>query len=408
MPNGRLAEDRIEAFAQRPFFSDFIFRSPRYRQGRLEREAGDVVVWFDDALVIIQSKARTLPPERLVLPYSERERAWATKNLTHALNQLRGSRRAFTDARVRALTNERRGEIAFDHSSVDAVHGLVLLDQVIGAYDPAALVPEIRTSAFPVHVFALSEWPLLCSELSTTFDFISYLTFRSKVLHSQPLLVGREADLLAYFILKERDPNAEGPLTQQLEDLGIWFGERFKSELATRNAEDRCSLFIDAVIDRLHDVDDSFSEFVDLPISTERQSYLHVAVELARLNRLERRVLGRKFLERIELAAETQRDRYSVMEGRGGSGYFVLASPHPRVERCRQLAALTALAKHRLGVRVMVGVATEAGFGLGRSYDSVFLDFPCGEDPVADALAIESFSDLVKSSEYEFAVAANR
>ena len=402
IPNrGLAAEDRVHLFAERSFFSDFVFRTPAYRSGKASREAGDVVVWFDDTLIIVQSKARCVDDSTLLLPFSERERNWATKNLRRAVRQLLGSKRALMDGRVRTLVNPRRGEIPFVPTDIRKVFGLVIIDQAVEPYDPLSLAPDIVGADLPIHVFALSEWPLLCSELSTTPDFISYLEFRSPLLGKRRLLVGQEADLLAFFIIRERNPKVAFDEIPEVDGLGHWFAENMRAELAARNVEDRWSYLIDDIIDRLHDVDEPATVVPSAPRIRQPDEYATVAVELSKLDRMSRRILGRKLGERIELAAKENRERYSAAKV-NDTGFLFLASPYPRPERSKNLAALTALSKHNLKVHTAVGVATEASIGRGRSYDTVWLSYPWGTDPEADSLSATSFASPSVLSDTEF------
>ena len=399
--SGLKAEDRIQLFAERSFFSDFVFRTPRYMRGPLEREAGDVLIWFDGTLIIVQSKARNLMSNELCLPFSHRERSWAEKNLSKAVRQLRGCKRALLGGRVTTLVNKRRGEIPFAPNDVQNVFGIVIMDQMVDYYDPVSSVPDVADKDIPVHVFALSEWPLLCSELSTTPDFISYLRFRNRLLESTPMLVGKEADPLALFIIKERDPDAPLQEPLQIDRLGIRFGENFKAERAARDAENRYSLVIDDLINRLHDQEPSLAGVSGLS-APGPGDYIASAVELSKLNRVKRRVIGRKLVERIRLAKRDNCARHYVVHARDDVGFFLMASPEPRPVRARYLIALTALAKHHCKLHTIVGIATEAGFGKGRSYDTCYLTYPWRPDPRADELAAAQFAEPTSQHETEF------
>ena len=401
--NGRAAEDRLHLFAKRSFFTDFLFRTPLYRKGSGNREAGDALVWLEEDLVIFQSKARSLPTNSLCLPNSDRELSWAKKNLERAVRQLDGTKRALMTGKVGKIVNERRGEVEFKSSVVRQVHGVVVIDQMVDCYDPIPFFPK-RSDTTPVHVFALSEWPLICDELSTTPDFIFYLKFREQLFGRMPLPVGQEADLLALFNLLKRDPNTVPTVSDQLPDivgLGAWFGEHFKAELAARKLEDRWSRLIDDVIDHLHDVDSSMNDVVDF-MSSHPQDYVPAAIVLSKLTRLERRMVGRRFADIIRLAGEGDCDRHSATLGKADITVLLFASPEPRESRVRGLASRTVAAKQVLKTATAIGIATEAGVGTGRSYDTCYLNYPWREDATVDSLAAALFSEPYSSQTTEF------
>ena len=271
---GKAAEDRLHLYAKRSFFSDFVFRTPLYRKGCGIREAGDALVWLDEDLIIFQSKARSLSTRDLCLPYSGREMNWATKNLRKAIRQLDGTRRALMDRQVKTLVNERRGEVEFEPTTVRRVHGVVIMAQMVNFYDPLPLFPKRNGADLAVHVFTLSEWPKICSEFSTTPDFVAYLRFRERLIGRMPLLVGREKDLVAWYTLQKREPKALDQIPD-IAGLGDWFGENFENELAARKHEDRWSLLIDDVIDHLHDADPMMKDLVDFPKSGPQDYSYH-------------------------------------------------------------------------------------------------------------------------------------
>lgn len=400
--NGRAAEDLIELFAERAFFPDFLFRNNVYAKGQARRETADVLIWFDSTVLAVQSKSRS-PATAGSRRSLEREVLWARKHLAHALRQVKGSRRALLSGRVQYLENERRGRIAFERDQIDEVHGIILMDQQIDAYDPVELVPELLTAGFPVHVFALSEWSLICSEMSTTPDFLSYLRFRAKHLGRGPMRVGSERDLIASFIIANREPDALIDVSS-IPGLGNQFAREYGHAIARRNAEDLQSYVVDDIVEQLHDVDAEAS--TSLAIMLDPPDYMKVAVELSRLNRVQRRELGRKIHERLDLAIEGQRERYSALEVNGTIILF-LATPEPRPSRSERLLQLTSLVKQARATRIAIGIATEASRGEGRSLDTVYIDAPWEEIEGADEIIAKVFSPPKGRSVTEFATSGH-
>ena len=399
MSRGTLAEDAVQHLAEASFLSDFVFRDTNYEKGSGRREAGDVLIWFDNTVIIVECKTRatSVPPSSRS---AEREMAWAASQLETAHGQLRGSRRALQARHIKALRNERRGRIDFDPSCVTHMQGLIIIDQTILPYDPVALVPGLADKNFPTHVFSLAEWSHVCSEMSTAPDFLAYLQFRSRHLKTTRLLVGAERDLMAAFIILERDPLAKVIDLGGLDGLGDRFVALMGPSIAQRNDADIPSYLVDDLINRLHDIDPSLVPDLDLP-SVVYDSYIEVAVELSKLNRTYRRVLGDKMLERIKLATKEGRERYSAVQI-GEKVFFFLASPEPRPDRSGTLASLTALAKYATKTQVAIGIATEASMGAGRSYDTCYFEYPWKQDAQADDLLEHTFGVPTPSTVTEF------
>ena len=155
------------------------------------------------------------------------------------------------------------------------------------------------------------------------------------------------------------------------------------------------------MIDHLHDAEDDMTAPSPFP-PARPDDYVHVATELSKLHRLDRRMVGRKFVDLILLASEENRPRYSATLGDERAAVFVLASPEPRETRVLHLAMGTAFAKQRLKVETAIGIATEAGFGAGRSYDTCYLKFPWKENAETDRRAAAFFSKPYSAHETEF------
>ena len=166
-----MTEAAVQASGEAAFAPDFVFRSPRRDDAK---EATDVLVLFRDVALVIQAKAQSS---------IERDPTdWARKNLKKAFNQTRGAIRAFRGGRVATVSNSRRGVMHIDINEFPYVYGLAVLHHHSAPYRPSALVPDIASAVFPMHVLSYRDFFNLAYFLDTPWDLIDYLEHRTDVL----------------------------------------------------------------------------------------------------------------------------------------------------------------------------------------------------------------------------------
>ena len=106
------------------------------------------------------------------------------------------------------------------------------------------------------------------------------------------------------------------------------------------------------------------------------EGYWAVVSELSRLNRLDRRILGRKMEEKMQQANDPRyHEGHSLMFLRPDEGLLFYASDSTdREERAFRLSVLSSTAYAAKDLRKIIGIATEPLIGHGRSFDAIILE----------------------------------
>jgi hypothetical protein len=136
---GTYEEKWSQWFLERSFFRDFVYRNPRGK--KKGQELADVVVLFDDVVLMVQVKAQCGKHDPM---------SWATEKLLDAFMQLRNTHASLVGGHIKKLRNDFYSEIAFDPKAYPNRIGLIILAHDSPPYMAAKLVPVFleRTEAF--------------------------------------------------------------------------------------------------------------------------------------------------------------------------------------------------------------------------------------------------------------------
>ena len=137
------------------------------------------------------------------------------------------------------------------------------------------------------------------------------------------------------------------------------------------------SYLIDNIIGSIHS-SIAYTPDVELPSQLNGSlgsinNYWGAVVELSKLNRLQRRVIGEKFLEKAKKANSTGCS-YGLAILDKENAVFILSSDKDRQKRVIELYNLVAMAYCGRGLRKILGIATEPLSVNYRSCDTVLLD----------------------------------
>jgi hypothetical protein len=388
---GTATEDEVQRFVEHSFGVDFVFRSPLHEKGRNQRETTDVLGVFDDVALPIQVKAQAYNADNS--PREEDPR-WTRKNLRKAVSQVIGAVRTLQGVGSVRLDNIRRGSLEFDRGKAQYSYGVVVLNHVSKPFLAEEVVPEIRTAPFPIHVFSFVDFYNLARVLDTPGDLVGYLEMRADViLRTLHPRVHDEKPAFEFYLehLEElselRARSREDPFTAREAEP---YARALRAIYGGTLPDMRASYYIDQIIDTAHEVDESLPlPFDEIPRAA-RSQYAVIAEYFSRIVRPRRAYLGRQFLDAIKRAAETNDLSFAhASSKRRDECLLFMASPRPQTERLERNSELLnhlLLLKAARGVRLAMGIATEAGHESGRSYDFILAD----DDPAA----------LVASSDY--------
>jgi len=385
---GKEIEALVGELSSRAFLEDFVVPNPEYTQNNgLRKEASDFVVPFGEVMLAYQVKSKTeLKPgsEKTEIDYQR-----INKIITKGIGQLKTINSAVKAKQIEKLVNSRGIELPFEPTAISKLHGLVLIE-LIGE---DAFPEDERTALYggytykhemPIHIFRLDYYRRIVDEVDTLPDFIDYLETRAKFYEKGILMpLTEEKDFLAFY---KTNPDL---VTEVLEGKcdylhiheGYWDSYQSASaeDIRKRNEFNRPSYVVDSIISQLHK-SLGFDTGVDVLAGRVRhdqgtvQNYIAGVTELSKMNRLTRRVVGSKYLERMKKADKTGHGHSLIMNPSDNSAVLVLSTNRSRQERANAIYNLCAVAYCMLNLTRIIGIVTEPLTVPGRSYDIIVLD----------------------------------
>jgi len=387
MSGEKIVEDRVQQLCEQLFFPDFTVRSPAFSKTRgREKEAADVLVPFGDRLLIFQIKTKQggKPASEKTETDFERIRRMVDK----AIGQVKAAISAVKNQRFEKLKTARGLEIPFDSKAPWNMLGLVVID-LLGEEKYAEKERTAIYSGYtkepgiPTHVFLWPTFEAIVSELDTLPDLLDFLSLRERLLENRILVpTTDDRDFLALYKINPDlvTQAADGGCDILVVSAGSWdaYRERHAEEIEQRNLRNRASFLIDGAISWLHKsighrIEAGAPDELNLEQGTV-EAYLGAARAFASLTRLERRSVGETLQAVMERAA-AKGDAYSVWR-RADADWAVLclSTGRSREERYRAIVNLSAMGFCRLGLRRLLGIATEPVNETERSFDFSLLE----------------------------------
>ncbi|MCL4199585.1 MAG: hypothetical protein KJZ69_18980 [Phycisphaerales bacterium] len=382
---GEVGEDFVEWLCQAPLGRDFLFRGQKYPGPNGEIELCDLLVLLDDTAILIEVKTadREKRPDRTEEEWAE----FANRRMKQALSQIERGVNAIRSGRVQQIENDRQGRVPIDPAKIRHVYGIAVVDHP--TLDKWGGGPILECNGGDVSVLTTThiELQALLSELSTVGDLVDYLQARELFFEKNQLMGVTELDLLATY---KPDPERfrEWVANHAVVVIGegCWEGFEKLDVREQRSIADEPSLIVDILIDHLHEsahaslphIDRRLAQLVD-PVEPAA-AYVTVVSELARIRRLDRRLIGEKLIEKSRKCVEQKRDRWFLSASRRHehAACVFLVSTSGREERLQMLEMMTIGAMLKLRERRVLGIATEpVQGGYGFSIDAIMI---C-EDP---------------------------
>jgi len=348
---GKIAENFIYDLAQKSFLTDWCYMNPKWDDGK---ELCDLLVVFGEIAIIWQIKDLKRHDNG---KYNQAE---VDKNL----RQLLGAKRKLFDLREKiVLENPRRGIEEFDPTKIKNIY---LISALVGEGENYyEFVKKIKDKT--VHILDRKSTEILLNELDTINDFIGYLKEKERFLSSDIKMdiSGGEEELLAYYLINERNfKKLEGNSYIIIQE-GCWKDLINKPEFLAKKEEDRISYFWDFLIDKAH-------------LSKEK-NYETVAREMAKLNRFERRLKSKGFFEgqvKANLNKENIFYRRTIPEKGITYCFFYSKIPDREIRKNRLTEICFATRGYFKENQKVLGIATELEMLSKHSFEFCFLDFP--------------------------------
>jgi hypothetical protein len=362
--HGIQAENTVEEICQQLFGRDLVLRSPVLVEKSGRKELTDVLVIVDDIAIIVQSKSLAVETSEL----DKTKFGRIHKRHSRAKRQLNTTLNAQSrNATVRAMTST---GISFnvDWSRIQHRIGVITLSLSDAAYED----PEDRFQ-FPypcelfngieVHTFLLADLVRMSSELTTPADVLVYLRARAQCIKARKFLIGNELDFLAIF--KTRYPEIEKALTDSVHRVtiipGSWekYHQAHAEKIYDRHERFRNSFLIDEFIDHHYTAVDHSVNLYGLSHQESAIRFMTVIGKLGKLMRVERALIGDKFIEKFEKTRTNKWGYFIFISQLMNIGYlFLILNEEDQEKRINFLYYLSEQTCHSIACRDLVGIGT--------------------------------------------------
>ena len=363
------AEDFVYRVCRHSFLSLWSYANPKGRNGK---ELCDILVVCEPDIVIFSVKDISLTDSGDVSLDWER---WRKRAIDASCRQLYGAERWITSA-AHVIRKDGTSGLPFPRGPECRMHRVAV---ALGGEGKVPFQYGDLGKGF-VHVFDDTSFTIVLRELNTVSDFVTYLSDKERWVTSgvRHAPVASEEDLLALYLRKGRQ-FPEG-YDFVLVDGTLWEGFASSPEYESRKLADEDSYVWDNLIETFCNGALSGNLEKSLDGGFEFASSLtdvEMAVRtMAREDRFSRRILGKQFLEFLQLSGEG-RVRSRMLTSPSGVLYVFLAVPHgeDRKYRVAELGARCFVARGlHLDCKTVVGIATECYEpGKGFSLDLVYL-----------------------------------
>jgi hypothetical protein len=387
MKTGYDVEDAVEQVCQTMYLKDFVVRSPKYKKKTgAEKEIADFLVLFHDALLAFQVKSK-----QEFKPSGEKDEndyRRINARIEHGIDQLKTIKKALEGQLLEEVQNLAGISIPFNSTKVDALYGIVIMELLGEELFPKEERTEILNGfgykhGMPIHVFLLSDFKTISTEIDTLPDFIDYLEVR-EFLYAKGILSPYTSELDFLAVYKTRQDWIESCIDGKCDsffiDEGIWeaYQHDDRTSIQNRNSANEPSYIIDEIITQLrHSIgytpDIKNIPIVNAPNQGSIMQYWQSINILSELRRLNRRVIGQKFLEKMMKADRTGRG-YSVTMLDDETACLVFSANRSRQERMMALHNLSAMTYCGLGLQRLIGIASEPLSSQQRSYDVMYME----------------------------------
>jgi hypothetical protein len=243
---------------------------------------------------------------------------------------------------------------------------IYLISALVGPGEDYSSIEE-NINGQIIHNFTRNFTEIVLQELDTMKDFIEYLQKKEKFLIRQKkvLVLGGEEEMLAYYLCHNRSFDDFDKMDSVVFKGGFWAELQKTLEFIAKKKEDEISYAWDEIINRAY--------------TSGNKEYELVARELARTNRLERRMLSKDFYEGHIKAHYAPTNLYHRIVTISDTTYcFVFSEDNsPREKRLAILVSDCFMARGFIQEnKPIIGVATEMKIRPRCSYDFCIYTHP--------------------------------
>ncbi len=344
---GEKAENALHELAEKTFLADWCYPNPMLPDGK---ELCDLLVVFDDIAIIWQLKDTKLDEHGNI----------KESDIQKNQRQLLGARRQLFELKTDiTITNPRRGSEIFNPSDIKNIH---LISAFFGDM-PILLSTNKKVKEHLIHTFTKNFTEIVLNELDTISDFQRYLMDREQLSNTALISTGGEEQILGYYLSNNRSFDKFKNYNFALLEDDIWKGLKNNPKYKAKKEADQVSYLWDGIIERSHD--------------GNNPQYELIARELARHDRLARRMLSNAFFDAHKIAHNSSEifRRYVIMEDMNVVYCFLFQDdPEPRENRKSHLTAMCHVTRSKHIDKKIIGIATEAKIRPMSSYDFALFD----------------------------------
>lgn len=356
------SEELVSKLCTRTFLSLWSYRNPGGKAP--SKELCDILVVCEPDIIIFSVKEINITDSGdMSVDWSR----WHKGAIEESCKQIYGAERWISNS-TNVITKEGKEGLSFPHASCRRIHRVAV---ALGSKGKAPIPSGDFGKGF-VHVFDEKSLNIIINEVDTISDFVKYLIDKESLYSSkiEIILNGGEEDLLALYLQNARTFPSNYNLI--VVDDNLWAEFTKKKEYQAKREADKVSYVWDCLIEIFcNDFQKVGLEFGNSLTEVEK-----ITRVMAREDRFCRRILGREFIEFIELASQ-QKVRSRKMLSPSGILYVFLACPHSEDSKHR-VAELNARCFVARGLNpectTIIGIATEQyEIEKGFSMDAVYL-----------------------------------
>ncbi len=341
------SEEYVTKLCRQTFLSLWSYPSPRGKDAR--KELCDILVVCDPDVIIFSIKEVEVKDSGNI---SRDWARWLKRSIDESVKQIYGAEGWITKS-SHVITKDGKIMLPFPDGLCRKIHRVAV---ALGRGEKWPLYLGDFGKGF-VHTFDEISLDIVMNELDTITDFVKYLSDVEAFLTKgvKITLNGGEEDLLALYLTNGRVfPDKFNAL--YLDD-NLWKGFIKRPEYRAKKEADKDSYIWDRLIEIISkDFQTGNIEVGDSLIDLEQTLRI-----MAREDRFSRRVLGKSFLQFMELARQ-KRVRSQLSQSPSGVPYVFLARPHKEDRNYRReelgLRCFVARGMYPNQTNV-VGIATE-------------------------------------------------
>ena len=247
------SEELFKELCNQQYLKGFVFHSPKYYDPT-EKEAGDVVLWIRDYLIVFEIVWRN--------PSSSASTKSFIRRVSEKRKQLENDFITYQDKQVILVNEEgKRVEYSKDNFCGGNFSGIIVVDSDVELENiHKESYKKTLAKHFPIAVMTKNDFEDLLIEIDTIPDLLYYLrdrhNFLKNIYSDCPekfinLNLRIERDLIALY--KRKSNKFDNYSCKDLLENNIWDSYRaeFKDKIEVRDKENKKTLVVDEIIDIL-------------------------------------------------------------------------------------------------------------------------------------------------------------